>query len=144
MKRVLLLVLRAQLIDVRDDEKTYSFWQNPSDRRTLPIRSIKFLSSLRGVEGLDQKAREYLKYTRLEQDVNICFCPAIEAIAAEPYQEKLKSLTNENNLYRYRLGVIHEQEAHWRSLSPWQRVWLALRCVPLTKLKPPETPSLCE
>lgn len=138
--KVLLLTARAQLIDVRDDARSYSYFQSPADKRKLPIKSIEFPAALQSVEGSNPATRQYLEWTQLGGPVNICFCPAINAIAAEPYQKALKALTNDNNSYRFWRGMTYEQERHWRSLSPWRRVWLALRCVPLTELEPPQSP----
>lgn len=140
MKRVLLLTLRAQVVDAHDGAKSYTLWQSPSNKQKLPIRSIKFPADLRDIESSNPMTREYLKWTCVGDSVNICFCPAINAIAAEPYQKALKALTNDNNSYRFWRGMTYEQERHWRSLSPWRRVWLALRCVPLTELEPPQSP----
>jgi hypothetical protein len=139
MIRVLLLTLRAQLVDMPDDARSYRYWQSPSNRQDVPIRSIKFPAKLRGIESCNQETREYLKYVDLEDLVNICFCPAIEAIAAEPYQKKLTSLLEECNRYRYRLAEINRRETQWCNLPIWERVWYALRRVPFTEL-----PEFCQ
>jgi hypothetical protein len=138
--KILLLTLRAQLIDVRDGARSYSYFQSPADKRKLPIRSIELPADLQGIEGSNPATRQYLEWTPWGTPVNICFCPAINAIASQPYQRKLKALTNDNSRYSWRVSMTHEQERHWRSLSPWRRMWLALRCVPFTDLEPPQPP----
>jgi hypothetical protein len=139
MIRVLLLTLRAQLVDMPDDARSRS-WSSPSGRSDLPIETIQFPPGLRYAEGIDAATRDYLNYVDIGSPVSVCFNPVIHSVASAPYQRKLKSLMNESNSYRWRMGMTYEQERHWCSLSPWRRIWLALRCVPLTKLEPPQVP----
>jgi hypothetical protein len=139
VKRVLLLTLQAQLVDMPDDARSRR-WSSPLGSHDLPIETIEFPRGLRHAESVDSITRNYLNYTDLESAVNICCNPVIHSVASAPYQRIIKSLANERNHYRWRMGMTYEQERHWRSLSPWQRVWLALRCVPFTRLEPPQSP----